>query len=249
MNKKVVMITGASGDIGQTLAKKFASENCDLILHYNKNEKIIDELISRINKTAPIKILKVQADIGNEENVKKMVNIILQNFSTIDVLVNNSAVENDTLFQDKSGADFLNTMKVNVVGTFLVSKYIGEIMWANKSGKIINISSTNGMNTYYPMCIDYDASKSAIISLTHNLATQFAPYVNVNAIAPGFIATSKEIAGFDEDFLNAEKDKIMLKKFGTESDIAELISFLASDKSNFINNTIIRVDGGIYGSN
>ena len=121
-------------------------------------------------------------------------------------------------------------------------------MVKNKGGKIINIASTNGINTYYPMCFDYDASKAGIISLTHNLAMQFAPFVNVNAIAPGFIATESETKDMDEEFIKLEEEKIFLKRAGTELDVANLILFLASDKASFINNEIIRIDGGMYGS-
>jgi 3-oxoacyl-[acyl-carrier protein] reductase len=151
------------------------------------------------------------------------------------------------MFMEKSVDEFKRTMEVNVLGTFLVSKYVGDMMYKNKSGKIINLSSTNGINTYYPMCIDYDASKSAINSLTHNLAIQFAPYVTVNAVAPGFIATDSEINGMDEDFIKCEEDKILVKRVGEPEEVAKLVTFLASDNANFINNQIIKIDGGIYG--
>ena len=98
------------------------------------------------------------------------------------------------------------------------------------------------------MCVEYDASKSALNSLTHNLAMQFAPYVNVNAIAPGFIATESEISGMDEEFIKLEEEKILLKRAGSEQDVANLVKFLASNESNYINNEIIRIDGGMYGN-
>jgi 3-oxoacyl-[acyl-carrier protein] reductase len=97
------------------------------------------------------------------------------------------------------------------------------------------------------MCIDYDASKSAINSLTHNLATQFAPYVTVNAVAPGFIATESEVEGMDDEFIALETEKVMVKRAGQPEDVANLVYFLASDQSSFINNQIIKIDGGIYG--
>ena len=115
-------------------------------------------------------------------------------------------------------------------------------------GRIINISSTNGINTYYPMCFDYDASKAALNSLTHNLAVQFAPYVNVNAVAPGFIGTEKELEGYDEEFLKEEQEKILKKRYGRPEEVAALIKFLISDEAEYINNTIIRIDGGQTGS-
>ena len=97
------------------------------------------------------------------------------------------------------------------------------------------------------MCLEYDASKAGINSLTHNLAMQFAPYVMVNAVAPGFIATESEIKDMDEEFIEQEENKILLRRAGQEQDVANLVSFLASDKSNYINSQIIKIDGGIYG--
>ena len=118
----------------------------------------------------------------------------------------------------------------------------------SRYGKIINIASTNGINTYYPMCFDYDASKAALISLTHNLAIQFAPYVNVNAIAPGFIGTEKELEGYDEQFLKSETEKILLRRYGEPQEVAHLVRFLISEEASYINNSIIRIDGGQTGS-
>ena len=121
-------------------------------------------------------------------------------------------------------------------------------MKENEFGRIVNISSTNGINTYYPMCFDYDASKAALNSLTHDLAVQFSPYVTVNAVAPGFIGTEKELDGYDEEFLKEECEKILVKRYGKPEEVAELVAFLVSEKANYINNAIIRIDGGQMGS-
>lgn len=246
VHNKTVLITGGARGIGRAIVEKFANGEYNLAINYNSSEdrakKLLDELL---NKNIPAMIIK--ADISNEEEVKAMVSAVVEKFGKIDILINNSAVCYDSLFQDKTKDKFMRTLEVNVVGTFLVSKYVGEIMHNNKYGKIINLSSTNGINTYFPMCIDYDASKSAINSLTHNLATQFAPYVNVNAIAPGFIATESEIEGMDEEFISLETDKVMVKRAGLPEDVANLVYFLASDNASFINNQVIKIDGGIYG--
>ena len=116
-------------------------------------------------------------------------------------------------------------------------------------GRIINIASTNGINTYYPVSLAYDASKAALISLTHNLAIQFAPFATVNAVAPGFIGTKSELEGYDEEFLKQEVDKILLKRYGNAEEVAKVVYFLASDDASYINNTVIRIDGGQYVSN
>ena len=97
------------------------------------------------------------------------------------------------------------------------------------------------------MCLEYDASKAGLNSLTHNLAVQFAPYVTVNAVAPGFIATESEVKDMDEEFIKMEEEKIFVRRAGTEEDVCNLIEFLSSDKADFINNQIIKIDGGVYG--
>ena len=157
------------------------------------------------------------------------------------ILVATTAI--DTLFEDKTVENFRKIIDVNLIGTFLVSKYASEYMLKNKSGKIINISSTNGIDTYYPYGLDYDASKAGVISLTHNLAMQFAPYINVNCIASGWINTdmTKEL---DEDYIKEESSKILLGRFAEPMEIANVVAFLASDEASFVNGSIIRVDGG-----
>lgn len=246
MDRKVVLVTGAGRGIGSVIALEMAKEGYNVVLNYCHSEDGANQLCKQLTAlgTQP---MTYQCDISNENDVKNMVDAVVKKYGHIDVLVNNAAVSIDSLFRDKTVDDFKKTLDVNVVGTFLVSKYVGEIMYDNHYGKIINLSSTNGINTYYPMCIDYDVSKAGIISLTHNLAVQFAPYVNVNAVAPGFIATESEVKDMDEEFIRQEEEKIMVGRAGTELDVAHLVKFLASDNARFINNQVIKIDGGIYG--
>lgn len=246
VHNKVALVTGGARGIGKAVVERFAKDGYSIAINYNNSEDRALSLLKEL-QDANVSAIIVKADISDEEQVKSMVATIVDKFGKIDVLVNNSAVNYDTLFQDKTAEQFRRTLDVNVIGTFLVSKYVGQVMYDNKYGKIINLSSTNGINTYFPMCIDYDASKSAINSLTHNLATQFAPYVTVNAVAPGFIATESEVEGMDEEFIALETEKVMVKRAGEPEDVANLISFLASKDADFINNQIIKIDGGIYG--
>ena len=246
VHNKVALVTGGARGIGKAVVEKFASLGYTIAINYNNSEERANNLLSELTEKG-VSAITIKADISNEEEVKSMIRTVLERFGKIDILVNNSAVNYDTLFQDKTTEQFRRTLDVNVIGTFLVSKFVGEVMYNNKYGKIINLSSTNGINTYFPMCIDYDASKAAIISLTHNLATQFAPFVTVNAVAPGFIATESEVEGMDEEFIALETEKVMVKRAGQPEDVANLVSFLASDDANFINNQVIKIDGGIYG--
>ena len=174
-----------------------------------------------------------------------MVKTIENKYSKIDVLVNNAGIVIDKEFNDKTVEDWTKTLKVNLIAPFLLTKLIGNKMYDNKNGTIINISSTNGINTYYPPSTDYDASKSGLISLTYNSAVQYAPYVRVNCVAPGWVNTemNKEL---EEDFIKTESEKILVKRFGKPEEIANVVYFLASDEATFINSEVIKVDGGWY---
>ena len=244
---KTVLVTGAARGIGREIILKFAALGYNCVANYNTSKSAALELEKTLNKMG-VNALTIKADISNETEVKNMVDLALKKFGKIDVLVNNSATTFDSLFCDKNQTEFNKVLSTNVTGTFLVSKYVGDVMHYNKYGKIINIASTNGINSYYPMCAEYDASKAAIISLTHNLAVQFAPFVTVNAVAPGFVATENEIKDMDAEYIAAETEKIMVKRAGTPADVANLVAFLASDQADFINNTVLRIDGGTYGS-
>ena len=132
-----------------------------------------------------------------------------------------------------------------MIGTYLCSKYVGKVMLDRGSGKIINISSTNAIDTYYPESCDYDASKAGVISLTHNLAREFAPNISVNCICPGWVKTDMS-EGLSIEQIREEEDKILLHRFAEAEEIAKVVVFLASSKASYINDSIIRVDGGRF---
>ena len=247
--RKVVLITGGAKGIGKAIAEIMASSSYDVVINYRSSkdeaDKLKDELVSKYN----VNVLTYQADVSSEEEVDKMVSYIEDKLGGVDILVNNAAVDLSNMFHEKKIEDFKKTLDINVIGAFIVSKRVYKHMLDNKWGRIINISSTNGINTYYPMCLEYDASKAALNSLTHNLALQFAPYINVNAVAPGFIGTESELDGYDKEFLKLEQEKILVGRYGDPKEVAKVVKFLASDDASYINNTIIRVDGGQYGSN
>lgn len=243
---KVIMITGGSRGIGKRMVEDFARLGYKVSFSYCTEESRAKELKKEL-LTEGLVVEYFKVDIANDSDISNFVDFTINKFGKIDILINSAAITNDSLFQEKNSSTFEKVLRANLIGTFTLSKIVGDIMYKNKGGKIINISSTNGMNTYYPMCLEYDASKAAINSLTHNLAMQFAPYVIVNAIAPGFIATESEIKDMDEEFIELESEKIFLKRPGKEEDVSNLAIFLASDKSNYINNQIIKINGGVYG--
>lgn len=243
---KVALVTGSSKGIGSTIIKELAGSKCNVVINYNTDQKSAEDLKKYVINTYNVECFIVKCDISSELEIKEMVNKIIDKFGKVDILVNNAGIAIDTLFFDKTKENFMKILETNLVGTFLVSKYIGDIMYKNKFGKIVNISSTNGINKYYPMCLDYDASKSGINSLTHNISLQFAPYINVNAVAPGFIGTNNELKNMDKEFIELEEQKIFLKRYGKEEEIAKVVKFLVSDDASYINNQIIVVDGGTY---
>lgn len=242
---KTVLVTGAGTGIGAATAIMFAKNGYDVIIHYNKSYEEALKVDEECKKYG-IDTLLVKADIANEIEIKEMIDKILIKYSKIDVLINNAGIAIDTLFSDKTKENFMKTLEINLVGTFLVSKYVSEIMLKNKYGRIINISSTNGIDKYFPMCLDYDASKAGIISLTHNLALQLKPYINVNCIAPGWIGTENELKDVDLEYIKSEEEKIFVGRIGKPEEVASLALFLASKEADYINNEVIKIDGGMY---
>lgn len=233
----VALVTGSSKGIGKETILKYAKEGYDVVINYNSS--LEDALkVEEEAKKYNVNTLVVKCDISNEEEVKLMTENIKNRFGKVDILVNNAGIAIDTTFEDKTVENFRRTLDVNLIGTFLVSKYISKIM---DEGVIINISSTNGIDTTYPESLDYDASKAGVISLTHNLATEFAPKIRVNAICPGWVNTemNKEL---DEEFIKKETSKIKLGRFADPKEIADAIFKIST--CTYINDSIIRVDGG-----
>lgn len=245
---KVVLVTGGAQGIGKATVLELAKNHYDVVINYLTSNKAAALLEEEIKKNYDVRVMTIQADVSKEEEVDAMISLIEKKWGGVDILINNAAVDLSNLFHLKTADEFRKTLDVNVVGAFNCSKRVYRHMLDQEYGRIINISSTNGINTYYPMCIDYDASKAALISLTHNLAFEYGPYINVNAIAPGFIGTDNELDGYDEEFLKEEQEKIMVNRYGKPEEVAYLVKFLISDEANFINNTIIRIDGGQKGS-
>ena len=245
---KVVLVTGGAQGIGKAIVLELAKNHYDVVINYLTSNKAAALLEEEIKKNYDVRVMTIQADVSKEEEVDAMISLIEKKWGGVDILINNAAVDLSNLFHLKTADEFRKTLDVNVVGAFNCSKRVYRHMLDQEYGRIINISSTNGINTYYPMCIDYDASKAALISLTHNLAFEYGPYINVNAIAPGFIVTDNELDGYDEEFLKEEQEKIMVNRYGKPEEVAYLVKFLISDEANFINNTIIRIDGGQKGS-
>ncbi len=239
--KKTVLVTGSSKGLGASTIRLFAQNNYNVIINYNNSKKEALELAQEIKDTYEVDVLTIKCDISNIKEVKEMIKTIKNKFKRIDCLVNNAAINIDQAFDDKKEIDFQKVIDVNVKGTYLVTREAISIM--NK-GSIINISSTNGIDTEYIESIDYDASKAAVISLSRNFANILAPNIRVNVVAPGWI-DDKNSNNLNPDFKRKELNKILLNRFADEEEIAKVVLFLASDDASYINKSVIRVDGGI----
>ena len=246
--RKVALVTGGAKGIGAAIVRELAANNYDVVINYLTSEKEAEILASSLTSKYGINALVYQCDVADENEVDMMISFIEEHLGSVDILVNNAAIDLSNMWHEKDAEDFRRTLDVNVVGAYNVARRVGKQMIDKRWGRIINISSTNAINTYYPMCVEYDASKAALISLTHNLAVEFAPYVTVNAIAPGFIGTESELNGYDEDFLRDEQEKILVGRYGKPEEVAKLVGFLVSEDAGYINNSVIRIDGGQYGA-
>ena len=215
----ICLVTGSSRGLGKEIIKKFASEGFEVIINYNKSEKDAYKLSDEIGSKARV----IKCDISNEEEVRDMFDQI----DHLDVLINNAAIADDKDPLEKSALEFNRVLHTNLTGTFLVTKYAIEKMG---NGSIVNISSTNGIDTYYPESIDYDASKAGIISLTHNFA-KYLSDIRVNCICPDWIDTD----------MNKDMDEIYKAKinFIKPDVLASLVYKVAMNKG--INDQIIKV--------
>ena len=241
-DQKTVIITGSSRGIGASTAKYFAEKGFNVVINYMSNKEAADNLSREINEKYPVDTLVIKCDVSNESEVINMLQLTKERFGRIDVLVNNAGIAIDTTLEDKTVDNFHKILDVNLIGTFLTCKHIGTYMKEQGFGSIVNISSANGIDSFYPYSMDYDASKAGVISLSHNFAIEFAPIIRVNCIAPGWTKTDmcKEL---DEDYIKEECEHILLGKFAEPEEIAKEIYHVAVE-STYLNDSVIKVDGG-----
>ena len=242
---KVVLVTGSNRGIGRSTIIEFAKAGLDVVINYCHHKEEAYELKEYVENNYNVRCLVVKCDVSKEDEVIEMINEIVDYFGSLDILVNNASVCKDSLLMDKDVDSFRRILDVNLIGTYLCSKYAAKVMLDNGSRSIINVSSTNAIDTYYPESCDYDASKAGVISLTHNLAREFSPYIRVNCVCPGWVNTdmNKELS---VEQVHEEEKNILLGRFADPEEIAKVIVFLASNKSSYVNDSIIRVDGGKF---
>ena len=242
---KCVLVTGGSRGIGEAISREFARKGYDVIINFKSSIDRAEELKEELEAEYGVSVMLAQADITDEVSVENMIDDIIMEFGKLDVLVNNAGIVIDREFDERTVQDWKETLNVNLIAPFLLTKLVGSEMLKQGHGSIVNISSTNGINTYYPTSVDYDASKAGIISLTYDSAVQFAPNIRVNCVAPGWVNTEMNDE-LPDDFVKSETERILVKRFAEPEEIAKAVYFLASEDASFINGTVLKVDGGWY---
>ena len=237
---KNIIITGASGGIGNSIVKKLYDNGANILASGTRIEKL-DELKKNFEK---IKILKF--DISQSDKIEDFVeNATKELGGSLDCIVNNAGITQDNLAIRMSLEEWKRVIDINLTSTFLMSKFAIKKMLKNKSGKIVNITSVVGHTGNLGQA-NYTASKAGIIAMSKSLSIEYAKKnINVNCISPGFIKTAMTDK-IDEKFKEVIVSKIPSARLGEPEDIANAVLFLASNQSNYINGETLHVNGGMY---
>ena len=247
LKDKVSLVTGASGGIGRAISLTFAREGSDLAVNYSTSEVEAKNLAERIRQLGRRAIL-VKADVTKAAQVENMVNMVLKEFGRIDILVNNAGMCIMKPLQELTEDVWDKVVDINMKSVYLCSRAVAKHMLEQKRGVIINLSTVGGMVgfTAAPTQLHYNAAKQGVVAMTRTLAIALAPYVRVNAMAPGIVMTDfHKKAGVAEERLKQRIEVTPLKRAGTPEDVANLALFLASDESSFITGQTIVIDGGL----
>ena len=240
---KIALVTGAAKGIGKAAAIRLAEQGADVVINYNSSQKEAEDTVRNI-KEFGVESISWQADVGNLDQVTKMVDSVSGQFGQIDILVNNAGIIDDGLLLRMSDEAWSRVINTNLNGTFYCSRAVLRTMVRSRWGRIVNIGSVVGLRGNIGQT-NYTASKAAINGFTFALAKEVATRnITVNTITPGYIHTDTV------DVLSEkQKDTIMtwipMAHFGEVDDIAHMVAYLASEKAKYITGQIISVDGGM----
>lgn len=241
MKKIIALVTGASRGIGKAIAIQLAKDGAFVLINYQESKTCALETLSEVQKYSDGEI--IQANIAEINEVKTMMSYISEKYGYLDILVNNAGriirPGNWNVITDK---DFHDTIDINATGTYYCIRYAHPLFRKDKTCHIVNIASTVGENGAAAV-IAYGAAKAAIINMTKSFAREFAPNIAVNAVAPGNIDTDMTRSAGD-DLVNWIIEATPMQRLGKPEEVADLVSFLCSSKSDFITGQTIDIDGG-----
>ncbi|WP_445716002.1 3-oxoacyl-[acyl-carrier-protein] reductase [Flavobacterium sp.] len=240
---KVAIITGASRGIGSGIAKVFAEQGANVAFTYSSSVESAIALENELNALG-IKAKGYQSNAADFNEAQKLVDDVIAEFGTIDVLINNAGITKDNLLMRMSEEDFDKVIEINLKSVFNMTKAVQKIMLKNRKGSIVNMSSVVGVKGNAGQA-NYAASKAGMNGFTKSIALELGSRnIRCNAIAPGFIETEMT-AKLNEDVVKGWRDAIPLKRGGTPEDVANVCVFLASDMSAYVTGQVINVDGGM----
>lgn len=241
---KVALVTGASRGIGRSIALQLAEEGYNVAINYAGNKEKAEEVVNQI-KEKGVEAFAIQANVSNPDEVKAMIKEVVNQFGSVDVLVNNAGITRDNLLMRMKEQEWDDVIDTNLKGVFNCIQKVTPQMLRQKGGRIINLTSIVGA-VGNPGQINYVASKAGVIGMTKTAARELSSrQITVNAVAPGFIVSDMTNA-LNEDLKNGMKAQIPLGHFGEDKDIAHTVAFLASDKAKYITGQTIHVNGGMH---
>lgn len=224
--KKTVLVTGAAKGIGNACIMEFAKQGYNVVINYLNSEKKALELKNTVENLYNVNVLCIKADISNEDEVKKMIDEIIKTYGNIDVLINNAAYVCDNHYIDKTKEEFLRVLEVNVIGTFLVTKYASKYM---DNGTVINVSSLDATETYNELSMDYCASKAGVNSLAQTFSLAIPNIKFISLMLP-WVKTETVEEMFDE-YLESELKRTGQKRLLKKEEVAEKIYDLIEDNT------------------
>lgn len=243
LNGKTAVITGVSRGIGKAVAESFAREGADLFVCFRKPDEQYAKWAEELSLKEKINITPVYFDLSDAESVDKGIKQILSSKIKIDILVNNAAVSYGTALSMMPIKQIKELFEVNFFEQLHIIQLISKNMMKNKHGSIINIASVSGMETY-PGNLAYGSSKAALIYATKTLSKELAPFgIRVNAVAPGTVKTDMEATRTEEQ-IKEVLNRTAMKRQADPTEIADAVTWLASDRSSYVTGQAIIVDGG-----
>ena len=241
---KTAIITGGSRGIGKGIVEIFAQHGANVAFTYSSSAEASNKIVEEVSK-AGVKVKAYKSDAASYDDAQKLVDEVLEEFGSIDILINNAGITKDNLLMRMSEDDFDKVIEVNLKSVFNMTKAVQRTMLKQRKGSIINMSSVVGVKGNAGQA-NYAASKAGVLGFTKSVALELGSRnIRCNAIAPGFIET--EMTGkLDETVVESWRNAIPLKRGGTPDDIANVCVFLASDLSADVTGQVLSVDGGMY---
>mgnify|MGYP000965177936 FL=1 len=243
MAGEVALITGGSRGIGRAVAIAMAKLGRDVIINYSGNEEAANEAAEECMKNG-VKAVIVQGNVASEDDCQRILDVAMDTFGRIDVLVNNAGITKDNLMMRMSAEDFDRVLATNLRGPFILMKLVSKVMMKQRYGRIINMASVSGILGNIGQA-NYAASKAGIIGLTKTAARELASRnITVNAVAPGFIETDMTKA-MGQNVLKQICDQIPCKRQGQAEEVANAVSFFAAKENGYVTGQVLCVDGGM----